>query len=100
MVYAEMKGVGQRILLRLKAVGAGLFHEFLDVDRDRLEAERGERLGVQLAHLRADAQTFAIGWRTDRTHAVREVAKTVVPETEHAKSGALVHALREQAAEL
>src|SRR5689334_12478474 len=100
VVHVEIERVGERILLRLEAIGRDLLDVLLHVHRNRNEAERAHRFCVQLTYLRADPQALAIGRRAYRTDAIRDVPKAVVPETERAERRRLEHALLQLGAEV
>jgi len=74
-MHAEVEDIGERIVLGLETVGPDFFHKFLDVGRDRFEAERMESLAVQFAHLGADADAAAVPGCADRPDFVRQMAK-------------------------
>src|SRR5204862_213680 len=84
----------ERVVLRFKFSAADLLDKLLDVGRDWLETQRAEHFSVQFAHLRADADAAAIGGRADRAHAVREMAKTIVPKAQHTNRQRVAHAAR------
>jgi hypothetical protein len=90
---AEVVDVREGIVLGLEALAGDLLHELLDVRGDRLEAECLEDLAVQLAHLRADADPATVLGCSDRPHTSREVAEAVVPVSEEAAGGPVVHPL-------
>jgi hypothetical protein len=98
-MHVEVERVGEGIFLRLEALGRDLLDVLLDVDRYRDEAERAQGFSLQCAHLGADAQPLAVGRAADRPHAVREMAKAVVPESERAKRRVLLELAFEQRAE-
>src|SRR6476469_10264972 len=84
-LYAEVKDVGQRVLLCVEAIGRDVVDEVHDVRTDRLESDRGQCFPDQAADLMANTNAFAVAGRAYATHLVRHVANAVVPEAEHAE---------------
>lgn len=86
----EIDQIGERIFLRIDGMPRDRIGEILNIDENRLETQRRKNLPMERIVQRAQPHAAAIVWMPDRTQPVGDVPKTVVPETEHAISGARV----------